>query len=94
MATSVPTTTVPRKAVAYNATLFVNNIATTGVAMRMPDTHVYFQAEATGLWTELFDGDRPNLHLHGQVDVVLSQAIIDGDLVVRTSRTLQRQQAA
>jgi hypothetical protein len=76
--------------VAYHATLFTRNVGTTGIAMRTPDHRVFFQTEATGTWTELHDADAANLHLHGRVDLALAAAVEDGDLVVRTSRTLQR----
>ena len=75
--------------VAYNATLFQANRATTGIAMRTPDRHVYFQADATGQWRELCDADASSLQLHGRTDLVLSQAILDGNLVIKASRTLQ-----
>jgi hypothetical protein len=76
--------------VAYNATFFTNNTGISGIAMRTQDNRVFFQSDATGLWTELFDADAPRLHLHGRTDLVLVQSIVDGSLVLRTSRTLQR----
>ena len=76
--------------VTFNATLFNQNVGTTGIAMRTSDGRVFFQTEATGLWRELFDADATNLHLHGRCDISLSQAIVDGQLVVKASRTLQR----
>ena len=81
------------KTVAFNATLFNQNVGTTGIAMRTPDHRVFFQANATGLWTELFDADTGRLHLHGRVDLVLAQRIQDGDLVLKASRTLTRRAA-
>ena len=76
--------------VAFYATLFNQNVGTTGIAMRTTEGRVFFQTEATGLWRELFDADATNLHLHGRCDISLSQAIVDGQLVVKASRTLQR----
>jgi hypothetical protein len=76
--------------IAYNASWFQNNVATTGIAMRTTDRRVYFVDDATQTWRELFDADASNLHLHGRTDLVLSQAIQDGQLVVKASRTLQR----
>lgn len=79
--------------VAFNATLFQANVGTTGIAMRTPDHRVFFQADATGLWTELFDADAGRLQLHGRTDLEMVQRIQDGDLVVKASRTLQRKAA-
>jgi len=80
--------------VAYNATFFYHNVGVSGIAMRTADRRVFFQPDTTGTWRELADADAPNLHLHGRVDLVLSQAICDGQLVVKASRTLQARQAA
>jgi hypothetical protein len=76
--------------VAYNATLFHHNVATTGIAMRTTDRRVFFVDDATQTWRELYDADASHLHLHGRTDLVLSQGIQDGNLVVKASRTLQR----
>ena len=76
--------------VAYNATFFQNNVGISGIAMRTTDGRVLFQTDHTGLWTELHDGAAPHLHLHGRVNLVQVQAIIDGNLVIKASRTLQR----
>jgi hypothetical protein len=76
--------------VAYNATFFQQNVGITGIAMRTTDLRVFFIDDKTGLWRELYDADASNLHLHGRTDLVLSQAIEDGNLVVKASRTLQR----
>ena len=78
------------KTVAYNATLGINNVETTGIAIRTPDRRVFFQADSTGLWTELFDADAARLHLHGRTDLAMAARIVDGDLVVKASRTLQK----
>jgi hypothetical protein len=78
------------KTVAFNATLFNNNVGISGIAMRNTDGRVFFQADATGLWTELFDADAGRLQLHGRTDLALAQSIVDGNLVVKASRTLQR----
>jgi len=63
---------------------------TAGIALRTTDGTVHFQAEHTGLWTALVDADAPRLHLHGRVDIADAQALVDGNLVVKTSRTMQR----
>jgi hypothetical protein len=76
--------------VAYHATFFQSNVATTGVAMRTADRRVFFVDDATGQWRELYDADAPHLHLHGRVDVAVTAAIADGDLVLKCSKTLQR----
>jgi hypothetical protein len=78
------------KTVAYNATFSSNFVEITGIAMRTPDRRVFFQADSTGLWTELHDADASRMHLHGRVDLDLAARIQDGDLVVKASRTLQR----
>jgi hypothetical protein len=80
--------------IAYNATLFVAHVGTTGIAMRTTDRRVFFVDDATGTWRELHDADAANLHLHGRVDLVLRQAIVDGTLVVQASRTCPPRKAA
>jgi hypothetical protein len=76
--------------IAYHATLFQNNVGTTGIAMRTPDRQVFFRDDATHTWRQLYDADAPNLHLHGRCDIVMEAAIADGNLVIKASRTLQR----
>jgi hypothetical protein len=61
-----------------------------GVALRLTDGTVHCQADDPGLWTQLYDQDVPRLHLHGRVDLATAQALEDGDLVLRASRTLRR----
>jgi hypothetical protein len=61
-----------------------------GFALRIASGEVHFQATSTGLWTQLFDADASRLHLHGRVDLAASQALADGNLVRKASRTLQR----
>lgn len=81
------------KPVAKRATLYTDITlahATQGVALRMADGHVFFRADATGSWLELFDEDRPRILLHGQEDLILSAVIADRDLVVKCSKTLQK----
>ena len=62
---------------------------THGVALRTADGTVHFQAARTGLWTALVDADAPRLHLHGRIDLADAQALADGILVRKASRTLQ-----
>jgi hypothetical protein len=80
--------------IAYNATFFHHNVGVSGIAMRAPDRRVFFVDDATGTWRALTDADAANLHLHGRVDLVLRQAIVDGALVVTASRTRPPRQAA
>jgi hypothetical protein len=76
--------------ITYNATLFQNNVGVSGIALRNNVGRVFFQALSTGLWRELFDADAANLQLHGRIDLADAQAIVDGNLVIKASRTLQR----
>jgi hypothetical protein len=47
------------------------------------DTHglVYFADDATGLWRKLADTDAPALALCGKLDLISTQAILDGNLL-------------
>jgi hypothetical protein len=63
---------------------------THGTALRLTDGTVHFQADDTGLWSQLADQDAPRLHLHGRCDLANAQALLDDDLVRKASRTLQR----
>jgi hypothetical protein len=75
---------------AFYATLFTDNVGVSGLALRTAYGVVLFRTEATGLWKELTEADAPNLHLHGLTAMVDAQAIADGDLARKASRTLQR----
>jgi hypothetical protein len=86
---TIPQTPAARKIIAYNATLFVDHVGVSGLAMRDATDHVFFCDDATQTWRELFDADVPSLHLHGRVDLALAAQLSDGDLVLRTSRTVQ-----
>jgi hypothetical protein len=90
---SVANPTKSYKPVAFNATLFTDNVGVQGVALRTAEGRVHFQADSTGLWTELHDADSSRLQLHGRVDLAAAAAIVDGDLVVKCSRTLTRRAA-
>ena len=95
--TTITESTRTYKPVAKRATLYTDvtlTEATQGVALRMADGHVFFRADATGLWSELVDDDRPRLHLHGQEDLILVAAIADGDLVWKCSKSLQARRVA
>lgn len=48
-----------------------------GIALCDPQQHVFFAADATGLWQELSNADAPALLLLGRVDLVLTQKIRD-----------------
>ena len=64
---------VPYKPVAKRATLYTDltlTRATHGVALRMANGQVFFRADTTGQWTELFDDDRPRILLHGTYDLL------------------------
>ena len=79
------------KPVAKRATLYTDLTLTHamhGVALRMADGHVFFRDDTTGGWSELYDADRPRIHLHGQEDLILTALIADQDLVLKCSRTL------
>lgn len=72
--------------VAYYASL--DNVP--GIALRTATGDVHFRAEHTGLWTQLYDADAPRLHLHGHCALANAQALADGNLVAKASRTLRR----
>jgi hypothetical protein len=72
--------------VAYYATL---DGLVSGLALRDHQDRVFFVADATGLWTRLCDHDVPRLVLHGHTATALAQALVDGDLVRKCSRTLE-----
>jgi hypothetical protein len=86
--TTIPQTPAARKIVAYHATLFLDHVGVSGLAMRDATDHVFFRDDATQTWRELFDADAANLHLHGRVDLALAAQLRDGDLVLSASRTL------
>jgi hypothetical protein len=71
--------------VAFYATL--DNTA--GIALRTDSDRVFFIDQAVGVWTELFTRDMPRLVLNGHLPTADAQALADGNLVRKTSRTLQ-----
>jgi hypothetical protein len=79
--------TVAQQPIAYNATL---DSVVSGLALRDQHDRVFFLAETTGIWTQLFDQDLPRLQLHGHKALADAQALSDGDLVRKASRTLVR----
>ena len=81
-ATVAQTTTLSK---AFYATLDT----TEGTALRTADGSVHFLTTASGVWQRLFDTDIPRLQLHGRCDLAAWQASLDGDLVVKASRTVQ-----
>jgi hypothetical protein len=87
--TTIPQTPAARKIVAYHATLFLDHVGVSGLAMRDATDHVFFCDDATQTWRELCDAHAPNLHLHGRVDLALAAQLTDGDLVLKASRTVQ-----
>ena len=60
-----------------------------GLALRSLDDTVHFQTTRTGAWTTLTNADAPALHLHGRCDLADTQALLDGNLLVKASQTLQ-----
>lgn len=79
------------KPVAKRATLHTDLALThaiQGVALRDGTGNVFFRDDATGQWMQLFDEDKPRIHLHGQEDLILTAMIADGNLVVKCSKTL------
>ena len=78
------------KSIAFYATLDNGHTDLHGIALRANDGSVHFKDDALGLWTELCDRDIPRLHLHGRMDLADAQALLDGNLVVKASRTMQR----
>lgn len=63
---------------------------TEGIALRDSAGTVSFQTTATGTWQTLTNSDAADLMLHGRCDLAQAQALVDGDLLVKASRTLQR----
>jgi hypothetical protein len=53
---------------------------TEGIALRTADGLVFFQSEATGTWTQLYDADAPRLTLCGRVDLADAQRLADGNV--------------
>ena len=67
------------KPVAKRATLYTDltlTHATQGVALRQATGQVFFRADTTGLWTELFDADTPRMHLHGPYDLLAEVTMV------------------
>jgi hypothetical protein len=62
-----------RPRVAYRATYQ----GAPGQAIRDEQLRVWFQSDATDQVTRLYDHDRPNLQLHGRVDIANFQAVLD-----------------
>ena len=60
-----------------------------GTALRTADGQVHFLTTSTGLWQTLSNADAPRLQLLGRVDIADAQALVDGNLLVKASRTLQ-----
>jgi hypothetical protein len=52
-----------------------------GVVLRDHEQRVYFSDDATGLWRELFDADAPALALQGRLNLITTQALLDGNLL-------------
>lgn len=70
---TIPETPRTYKSVAKRATLYTDitlTHATHGVALRTADGQVFFREDMTGIWTELYDADRPRILLHGTYDLL------------------------
>jgi hypothetical protein len=68
-------------------------VGQTGIALRQEDGSVWFRAEATGWWQPLVDADLPQVQFCGDVALADTQALLDGNLVAKASRTLERRAA-
>jgi hypothetical protein len=75
--------------ITYNAIYYQGTTGINGIAMRTTDQRVFFIDDKTQQWRELTDADAPNLQLCGRRDLALQAEVKDGNLVLRTSRTLQ-----
>ena len=64
-----------------------------GLALRTSTGAVHFIDHATAQWQTLTNADAPRLQLHGRCDLAAAQALADGDLVVKASRTMQEVRA-
>jgi hypothetical protein len=48
-----------------------------GTALRMSEGRVFFQYAETGLWTELFNKDLPDIVMAGRLDLIAEAAMFD-----------------
>jgi len=72
-----------------NVAFYASLDHTAGLALRADSDRVFFIDDATGVWTELFTRDMPRLVLNGHLPTADAQALADGNLVRKASRTLQ-----
>ena len=87
---SVAPTTRPYQVAAKYAILYHGDddqCGTNGVALRTPEGHVFFQAEATGAWVKLTS--LKYVQYLGDKSLADAQALLDGDLARKASKTLQ-----
>ena len=64
-----------------------------GVALCTSEGRVFFCYADTGLWTELFDRDLPDICLNGRLDLIAEAAMFDAlhqDMYQPRSRTSPR----
>jgi len=90
--TTLAHTTKTYELAAKNAILYPSVTATvgqTGIALRQPDGRVFFQADHTGLWTDITGIEPGQLQLCGSIALDVAARIADGNLVIKASRTLQ-----
>jgi hypothetical protein len=82
---------VPQPDRARNCAAFRATLETTeGVAMRDTTDRVFFIDDATQISRELFRADMPRLMLYGKLDLIQVQAIVDGNILVKASKTVQQ----
>jgi hypothetical protein len=52
-------------------------LGTWGTALRTAEGRCFFQYADTGLWTELFDRDLPDIVMAGRLDLIAEAAMFD-----------------
>ena len=65
-------------------------LGTWGTALRTAEGRCFFQYHETGLWTELFDRDLPDIVMAGRLDLIAEAAMFDAlhqDIYTPRSRT-------
>jgi hypothetical protein len=65
-------------------------LGTWGTSLRTAEGRCFFQYHETGLWTELFDRDLPDIVMAGRLDLIAEAAMFDAlhqDIYTPRSRT-------
>jgi hypothetical protein len=81
---------------AKNAILYPTARATVGqngIALRDREGHVFFRADRTDIWTDITAIEPGCIQFCGDVALELAAKLVDGDLVLKASRTVQKQVA-